>query len=140
MSKYAPLTSYLASRRDPRIPMAFSEIEALIAARLPASARDHRPWWANSNHGHTQSRGWLDAGYRTEEVDLTAERLVFVRLNAVAATPAKADKRSGDHPLFGCQRGTMKVPQGVDLTEPGYSDAEMEALVDRKARLIGGGT
>jgi len=135
MSRYQALTRHLSARKDLRVPMTFAEIEAILGAPLPGSARAHRPWWANSGHGHVQARGWLDAGYQSEQVDLVAERLVFSRLNAVE--PAVSAPR-GDHPLFGCMAGTITIPPDVELTDPMYSDDEMETFLDRKAALIRG--
>ena len=43
-----------------------------------------------------------------------------------------------DHPLWGCMAGTITVPDGVDLTDPLYTDAQMEAFVDRKTDLLRG--
>lgn len=134
MSKYDALTQHLARRNEARIAMGFAEIERLLGFPLPRSARMHRPWWANSDHGHVQSRAWLDAGFSAREVDLTAERLEFVRLNAVEAAPAKP----GHHPLWGCLAGTITIAEGVDLTEPMFSEAELDAWLERKAALIAG--
>lgn len=111
MTKYAPLTRHLAARKETRVQMSFAEIEALLGFPLPQSARTHRPWWANSGHGHVQARGWLAAGYQSQDVDLAAECLVFARLNAVAPPPQR-------HPFFGSMAGTITVMPGVDLTEP----------------------
>lgn len=135
MSKYSALTKHLSTRTERHVPMSFGDLEAVLGFRLPASARSHRPWWANSGHGHVQARGWLDAGFQSEQVDLEAERLVFVRLNAVGA--GEEPKRV-DHPLFGCMTGTVTVPEDLDLTEPMYSDEETEGHLDRGAALLAG--
>ncbi|MBW7922751.1 MAG: hypothetical protein H3C51_11700 [Rubellimicrobium sp.] len=134
MSKYAPLRDFLAAHDDARVEMTFPKIEAVIGSSLPDSARSHRPWWANTVRGHSQSQGWLAAGYRTAEVDLAAERLVFVRLNAVEARPGHP--RTGDHPLFGCMAGTISIAPGVDLTAPLYDDAEMAGFDTASGRLV----
>ncbi len=137
MSKYEPLTRHLASRRDPRIAMRFAEIEQLLGFPLPRSARMHRPWWANSGHGHVQARGWLDAGYESQDVDLAAERLEFVRLNRneapVAPLPPAERLR---HPLIGCMAGTIRIAPGFDLTESLAPDWPDE-LVAKYDRLLG---
>lgn len=139
MSKYSALTEHLASRREARIPMRFADLESVLGFPLPASARTQRPWWANSGHGHVQARGWLDAGYRSEQVDLESERLVFVRLNTVEAPKTGVRPPEGDHPLFGCMTGMITLPEGIDLTEPTYSDEEMDGISDRKVAALGGG-
>jgi hypothetical protein len=58
--------------------MAFADIEALVG-ELPASARLHRPWWANGTN--QQARAWRDAGWRVQSVDQTREQVVFERDN-----------------------------------------------------------
>ena len=136
MTKYAPLTHHLATRHEPRISMDFAEIERLLGFPLPRSARMHRPWWANSDHGHVQSRAWLNAGYESRDVDLDAEKLEFVRLNAVVPHAAK---RQGDHPLWGAWAGMITIAPGVDLTDPMFTDQEVDAWIDEKARRIAEG-
>ncbi len=117
MSKYDPLTHHLAARNEARIAMRFDEIERLLGFALPRSARLHRPWWANSGHGHVQAKGWLNAGYQSQEVDLEAERLEFVRLNRLDDVPAGLPAK-GNHPLWGLFAGQVWVQPGYDLTEP----------------------
>ncbi|MBB2784840.1 UNVERIFIED_ORG: hypothetical protein GGD43_000010 [Rhizobium esperanzae] len=67
MSKYEGLTQRLVRERLSEIILTFKDIEALIGATLPASAR--RPqFWANANN-HEQSRpgnkAAREAGYRS---------------------------------------------------------------------------
>ena len=136
MSKYHALTKHLSTQPAKTVAMSFAALESVLGFKLPPSARRHRPWWANS--GHVQARGWLDAGYHAEQVDLEAERLVFVRLNQslLPDAPRQDTPRQGGHPLVGCMAGTIALPPGVDLTEPAYSDAEMEAFLHRKTLLL----
>ena len=155
MTKYEPLTRHLAKRPEARISMAFAEIERLLGFPLPRSARTQRPWWANSDHGHVQSKAWLDAGYLASEVDLKAETLKFIRLNAVDRASGMAEggpapwgaasgnvtakaAPTGRHPLIGCMAGTFTILPGVDLSEPVEPDWE-EQLLAKFDRLLGHG-
>jgi hypothetical protein len=80
VSKYDPLQRHLESVHDDEIKMRFEEIESVLGRSLPASARRHRPWWANETGGsHTHARAWLNAGRRTRDVDLRGEIVVFHR-------------------------------------------------------------
>jgi hypothetical protein len=80
MAKYDPLHDYLASRTEPLLKLSFAEIERILGAPLPASAWEHQAWWANETAGsHVEARAWLDAGYRTQGLDLNAETIEFVR-------------------------------------------------------------
>src|SRR5258708_34782769 len=70
-SRYDPLKRYLAERTDPVIHLSFGEIERIIGGPLPASARRHRPWWANERSGsHVHASAWMGAGRRTTDVYL----------------------------------------------------------------------
>ena len=66
--KYAPLAAYL--REQPpavdRLTLTVTDVEAIIGAPLPASARD-RAWWANTPQT-AQARAWRSAGWRVASV------------------------------------------------------------------------
>jgi hypothetical protein len=79
-SRYDPLRRYLAERTEPVIRLSFAEIERIIGGPLPASARRHRPWWANERSGsHVHASAWMGAGRRTANVDLNAASVDFLR-------------------------------------------------------------
>ena len=79
-SRYDPLKRYLAERTDPVIHLSFAEIERIIGGPLPASARRHRPWWANERLGsHVHASAWMGADRRTTNVDLNTGAVDFVR-------------------------------------------------------------
>ena len=81
MSKYDPLSRWLSQRISKRVPATFAEIEEILGFKLPPAARKWPPWWANDpKHYHVQAKAWLNAGFRTAEVSLTNETLVFERL------------------------------------------------------------
>lgn len=84
MSKYDPLWDYLKVQKHERISMSFAEIEKL-GISLPASARKHRPWWANNRH-HSQANSWLNADYETEQVDIAGRRLMFCQTKRIASS------------------------------------------------------
>ena len=81
MAKYDPLKQYLQELRTVTAIMIFSEIERILGAPLPKSAREYRAWWANGIPGgsHVQSEAWLDAGYGVDIVDFGRERVTFKR-------------------------------------------------------------
>jgi len=78
-SKYYPLQEYLRQRGDDEISLRFAEIEQLLDAPLPASARAQRAWWSNRSTGAVQANAWMLAGYHAEDVDLEAENVTFRR-------------------------------------------------------------
>ena len=84
--KYAPLHDFLVERflvqrTEKEWRTTFQEIERIVGFKLPKSARIHRPWWANQAQagGHSHALAWEMAGWRTAQVDLSAETLVFRR-------------------------------------------------------------
>jgi hypothetical protein len=124
MSKYAALHQFLTSQRHETIPITFAEVERITGVQLPASAYKHRPWWSNNPHNSVMTKVWLDAGFESEQVDMTARRLVFRRVRKVEqdgpADPARgrAGKEQNRHPLFGLMKGVMRIRPGTNLTNP----------------------
>jgi len=79
-SRYDPLGRYLAGHSEPVVHLSFAEIERIIGGPLPASARRHRPWWANERSGsHVHASAWMGADRRTARVDLNAGTVDFIR-------------------------------------------------------------
>ena len=125
-SKYHPLTQHLRAQRAGRVPMSFAEIERVLGTKLPPSAISHRAWWSNNPTNNVMTKAWLEAGFRSEQVDIEGRKLVFKR---VATTPRPSSFAESPSPdfvtahrpsLFGWLRGTV-VSTG-DLTEPADPD------------------
>jgi hypothetical protein len=76
MGKYRALQDHLASSSS-AVRMSFADIEQLVGP-LPDSARQYRPWWANTRENRSQARAWMNAGYLVGQVNLTAETIQFV--------------------------------------------------------------
>jgi hypothetical protein len=79
--KYAPLFLHLTKVRGDEWPATFDEIEKVLGFRLPDSARIHRPWWANQGErgGHSHALAWEMAGWKTSQVNMAGETVVFIR-------------------------------------------------------------
>ena len=60
----------------PGIYAGFGDIEKAIGFSLPDSAREHRAFWANTTT-HSIALSWLSVGYKTVDVDLEKEIIVF---------------------------------------------------------------
>ncbi|HVY86242.1 MAG TPA: hypothetical protein VG943_13995 [Caulobacterales bacterium] len=139
--KYAALKAFLTMQRASRLTMTFDEVAAAAKTTLPASAYQYEAWWANNATTHTQANAWLDAGFRTEQVDLEGRRVSFVR--AVGVREHREADFGHDalprHPLLGALRNTFTIEPGFDLTAPALSPeerAEWDANLDRKAAQI----
>lgn len=118
--KYEPLQDHLKTQKAESIPLTFDEIEGIIGARLPPSARKHPAWWANDAAHHVNARAWLSAGYRTENVDIGRERLVFRRVRS--RSTLRVENATAEGGLLARIRarlgGSVTIPAGVDLTAP----------------------
>ena len=142
--KYDPLHSYLLRQMGGRVPMTFQQIEAIIGSPLPASARKHRPWWANDATGHAHASAWLRAGYRTEQVDMEGEKLIFARVademeadmmsKGMAESPGVYLGRdaTAQHPMIGALKGLLWVAPALDLTKPALDPEEWERVLNEK--------
>ena len=132
--KYAPLYRHLlSSRPEPEWRATFNEVEAILGFRLPDSARLHRPWWSNSKRGsgHSHALAWQAAGWRTREVDLDAETLVFAHS---AKAPAQLGK-SGRKRAFNLDRDFPPWDPGP---WPEGFTVSREQIYDDMGRLTGG--
>lgn len=147
MSKYEPLGEFLRSQYGDEIRVRFAEIERVLGFPLPPSARTHRPWWSNNPDNSAITKVWLNAGFRTEQVDMGGETLVFARTRkeasmaagfgeAKAALPVVAGKPLAPHPAFGAMKGIVTIMPGVDLTAP--ADAEWADMLDDPLGWVGG--
>ena len=118
MGKYEPLAEFLKKQPTGEVRMSFTEIERVIGGKLPPKAQHHRAWWSNSPSNNVMTKAWLKAGFRSEQVDMAERKLVFRREKKVEPSKSVPEGKPGQHPLFGCMKGTVTIPDGVDLTEP----------------------
>ncbi|MFC0243335.1 DUF7662 domain-containing protein [Rhodopseudomonas telluris] len=130
MGKYEPLTEFLKQQTGSEVRMSFAQIERVIGSKLPPVAQRHRAWWSNSPTNNVMTKAWLDAGFRSEQVDIDSGELVFRRDEQDKARPAAPSAKTGRHPLFGWMKGTVTIPPGVDLTEP--ADPDWADRIDRE--------
>lgn len=144
--KYDGLRSYLGAQRQARIRLSFAEVGRRAGVRLPTSAYGHPAWWANDSKSHVQAKAWLEAGYKTENVDIAAQSVEFVRVERRGVREMQqsefhhlADTPLKKHPMAGALKGTFTIAPGWDLTRPSFDDEElsqMEANLDRTADMI----
>ena len=80
MGKYEPLSVHLEAASAGEWSATFEQVEQILGFPLPPSARRHREWWSNQlGAGHSQARGWQDAGWQVRKVDLNRETVTFRR-------------------------------------------------------------
>lgn len=134
MGKYEPLGAFLRNQRAQEVPLTFSEIEKITGVKLPPKAQHHRAWWSNNSSNNVMTKVWLEAGYESARVDMSARKLVFRRVAKAGETSGGLANpyatSDGRHPIRGALRDITFVPPGVDLTEP--ADPEWADLLDKK--------
>src|SRR5579863_9922464 len=116
MGKYSRLGEFLRAQRTSLVPMTFVEIERVIGGKLPPNAPRYPAWWSNNPSNNVMTKVWLEAGFRTEQVDVKSRKIVFRRVEQKGPSPQTVP--SGRHPLFGALKGLVRIPDGVDLTAP----------------------
>ncbi|HEY0265988.1 MAG TPA: hypothetical protein VGC16_04505 [Rhizomicrobium sp.] len=150
MTKYAALGNFLKNQTTEAVPMTFQQIEKVTGFALPSS-KQYPAWWSNNTSNNVMTKVWLDAGFRTEQVDIGGERLVFRRVRPavtpVSAAPARGlsewsrDFRSNQDQrgssLFGALKGTFTIESGWDLTKPALEEEALD--VEKTADLIDAG-
>src|ERR1700730_268403 len=129
MGKYSPLADFLRAQQRDEVPMTFAEIERIVGSPLPRS-HSYRSWWSNNSFNSVMTKVWLDAGFRSSDVDIKRRKLVFRknlpqgREGSSVATEEKIDRAavSSRHPMFGALKGLVRIAPGTDLTDPADPD------------------
>ena len=88
MSKYDPLLHVLLARDGSSWRVRFKDIEKILGMPLPASARKYPAWWSNDQTSHSHTRAWMQAGWKTEQVDIPGEALTFRKMKSEKSAPA----------------------------------------------------
>lgn len=142
MGKYDPLTTFLKGNQGREIRMTFREIERIVGQALPSKAKLIRAWWSNNPSNNVMTKAWLAAGYKTAQVDIAGETLVFTpagkaqvvgfaeskqakfgtRGDTDAAIQPPFEKKPRRHPAFGVWVGKVTLLPDYDYTQPSDPD------------------
>ncbi len=128
MGKYEPLTHYLENQQMEIWDAQFSDVERVLGFRLPRSAHEYPAWWANQDPGHSQTRGWQDAGWETGQVDLAAKKVRFKRKHQAARAKDSQPSRGPAPELWEKARRLSGIEDQDQLME-----AALTALIRREA-------
>jgi hypothetical protein len=85
VSKYSGLTRYLRFRGSftNSVKLSFARIDGIIGDNLPMEAYKSDKWWDNLP-SDVHAKGWLEAGWHTQEVNLKEGFVVFKKVKIVA--------------------------------------------------------
>jgi hypothetical protein len=136
MGKYEPLGQFLRKQRTREVPLTFREIEGITGVKLPPKAQHPRAWWSNNPSNNVMTKVWLEAGFESAQVDMTARKLVFRRVSDAHGAPSRQPgarppaPKGARHPIFGALKDITRLVPGIDLTAP--ADPEWADLVDKR--------
>ena len=112
VGKYARLCECLRALKASKWQASFADIEDIVGADLPASARRYAAWWSNGGHSH--ARAWMDAGFETCDLSISARTVVFRRTGAKA--PNKPTPQSTRRAVTYEDRRTDR-PEGTPIAQ-----------------------
>lgn len=124
--------------------LSFAELESILGAKLPKSARKQRAWWSNRGYGAVQALAWMSAGYHAEAVDLQKEQVTFRKPGLIYHI-----KRDGDTVLWNADmvkalRHHMQMTQAqfakeMGVRQPTVSEWETGAYEPKRStsKLLG---
>jgi hypothetical protein len=92
-SKFEGLTGHLKFRAafTSIVKLSFARIDGLIGTNLPMEAYRNETWWNNSKQS-AHAKGWLDAGWEVQQVNLKEGNVVFVKVRQLPK-PTREQKR-----------------------------------------------
>lgn len=93
MSKFQGLSDHLAGQKGNEWRGSFDEVEKLLGAPLPKTARSGVAWWAN-DPAKAQSSAWLGAGWQVMDADPKAGTVTFLRADAAKPARKKAPAKA----------------------------------------------
>lgn len=110
-SKYYPLYERLSHHEGDTLSLTIDEIEKLLPAKLPPSARINRSWWSNRNKGALQATAWIEAGYLTEIIDLETQTITFKKPQEIYVVQQIDGEIKWDRSAIRSLRQYMKMTQ-----------------------------
>jgi len=82
-NKYSWLVQSLNGYGSDEIKLSFDKVEEMLKSPLPNSAREHAAWWSNAKSGRSQSAAWMNAGWKTKNLDMQKQEVTFYRFKAI---------------------------------------------------------
>lgn len=117
-SRYFPLYEWLRTSTERDVTLIFSEIETLIGASLPPTARTKAAWWSNRN-GDGQAAAWVETKRHAIDLDLANQRVTFRLIATVAQMRREGETVLWDSDLIKALRLHMGMTQSEFAQEVG---------------------
>ena len=96
-SKYEGLTKHLKFRAafTSVVKLGFARIDGLIGSNLPMQAYRNESWWSNAA-SNAHAKGWLDAGWEVQEVNLAEGFVVFKKVRQLPRVRERTKRASAE--------------------------------------------
>lgn len=78
--KYYKLKQYFSECSAASVTLTFKEIEKIIGAELPASARKRSEWWYPRFQSNRIAEAWVTEGYTIKKIDTSKEKITLHRV------------------------------------------------------------
>lgn len=133
MSTYDNLSAILAARTGSSWSVSFVELERLIGVKLPASAFKYPAWWSNNPSNNSMTKIWLKAGWRTEQVDIENQTVVFRRAETAreAAGATGFGERARGYETASARAPEVKMAPTPDHPDRGRDSLEIAGIGER---------
>jgi hypothetical protein len=92
-SRYQDLADWLTAQPGSLVTLTFTEVEAIVGARLPATARLERGWWTSLDDRHQYVQRWRARGWEVRTFDRRRRTVTFTRAPGEAAPSADKESR-----------------------------------------------
>ncbi len=101
VSKYDGLARHLKFRAafTNLVKLPFARIDGLIGTNLPMEAYRSETWWSNSTSS-ANAKGWLEAGWEVQEVNLKEGYVVFKKVRGLPRARGRRRKSETETPPF----------------------------------------
>jgi len=139
VAKYSPLKNHLiqlAKQGQLQWSASFLQVEGVLGASLPPSARIYPEWWANENPDSTtksQCKAWALAGWKTAHINIAKQQVSFFSQKEVP-TKVPDTYQQTDHQLLLKFRWNLKGVIYLDhKNRPKFPDVQEQSAVYRLA-------
>jgi hypothetical protein len=94
-SKYEGLTRHLKFRSafTSIVTLSLARIDGLIGTNLPMQAYREKSWWSNASTS-AHAKGWLDAGWEVEELNIKEGKVTFKQVRQLPRPPKGKKKQT----------------------------------------------
>src|SRR4030065_549921 len=97
VSKYDGLTRHLKFRGASTnvVKLGLARMDGLIGSNLPIEAYRDESWWSNTS-STAHAKGWLDAGWEVQEVNLKEAVITFKKVRELPRVRGRGRKRTNE--------------------------------------------